>query len=134
MYLIDTNVWLERLLDQERRQEVGTFLASIPASRLIISDFSFHSIGVILDRLEKLDVLMIFVQDIFIDHNVVLATVEPESMASVVGVMKHYSLDFDDAYQYVSAELLDARIISFDKDFDRTQRGRMTPGEILSEL
>lgn len=26
MYLVDTNIWLERLLDQERSAEVGRFL------------------------------------------------------------------------------------------------------------
>jgi hypothetical protein len=25
MYLVDTNIWLERLLDQERSEEVGQF-------------------------------------------------------------------------------------------------------------
>lgn len=51
MYLVDTNIWLERLLDQEKSEEVGRFLAKTPTNRLIISDFSLHSIGVILDRL-----------------------------------------------------------------------------------
>lgn len=27
MYLVDTNIWLERLLDQERSAEVGRFLS-----------------------------------------------------------------------------------------------------------
>ncbi len=30
MYLVDTNVWLERLLDQEKSVEVGEFLLSSP--------------------------------------------------------------------------------------------------------
>ena len=34
MYLIDTNVWLERLLSQERSDEVGTFLAGMPGQVL----------------------------------------------------------------------------------------------------
>ncbi len=34
MYLVDTNIWLERLLDQERSAEVGQFLSRIPADRL----------------------------------------------------------------------------------------------------
>jgi len=27
MYLVDTNIWLERLLDQEKSEEVGEFPA-----------------------------------------------------------------------------------------------------------
>ncbi|MCB9446471.1 MAG: VapC toxin family PIN domain ribonuclease, partial [Ardenticatenaceae bacterium] len=61
MYLVDTNIWLERLLDQEKSAEVGMFLAKMPTNQLIISDFSLHSIGVILDRLDKQTVFSEFV-------------------------------------------------------------------------
>lgn len=30
MYLVDTNIWLERLLDQERSDEVARFLDHVP--------------------------------------------------------------------------------------------------------
>lgn len=52
MYLVDTNIWLERLLDQARSEEVGQFLAHIPSEQIFISDFAFHSIGVVLGRLK----------------------------------------------------------------------------------
>jgi len=29
MYLVDTNIWLERLLDQEKSDEVGEFLSAV---------------------------------------------------------------------------------------------------------
>jgi len=45
--------------------------------------------------------------------------------------MEKFKLDFDDAYQYVAAEKYDLIIISFDADFDITERGRKTPKEIL---
>lgn len=51
MYLVDTNVWLERLLDQSRSAEVGQFLGAIPSDQLLMSGFTLHSIGIILDRL-----------------------------------------------------------------------------------
>ena len=53
MYLVDTNIWLERLLDQERSAEVGQFLAQTPTGQLMMSDFTLHSIGIILDQLGK---------------------------------------------------------------------------------
>lgn len=46
--LVDTNVWLERLLDQEKSKVAAHFLDSTPTEWLFVSDFSLHSIGVIL--------------------------------------------------------------------------------------
>lgn len=133
MYLVDTNVWIERLLDQERSAEVGQFLAQTPTGQLMMSDFTLHSIGVILDRLGKRHVLLQFVDDVFIQGGVTLASVQPETMHHLVGAMEQFGLDFDDAYQYVAAEQVDAVIVSFDSDLDRTDRNRRTPGEILRE-
>ena len=66
MYLIDTNIWLERLLHQEKSE------------------------------------------------------------------MDQFDLDFDDAYHYVAAEKYGLTIVSLDRDFDQTERGRKTPDEVLS--
>jgi len=38
MYLLDTNIWLERLLEQERATEVSQFLEAVPGSELDITD------------------------------------------------------------------------------------------------
>ncbi len=45
--------------------------------------------------------------------------------------MEQFTLDFDDAYQYVAAQQSNAVIVSFDKDFDRTDYGRQTPASII---
>ncbi len=58
MYLVDTNVWLERLLGQERSKEVGRFLASTSSERLFVTDFAFHSIGIVLGKLNQNDALL----------------------------------------------------------------------------
>jgi predicted nucleic acid-binding protein len=58
MYLVDTNVWLERLLAQQRAAEVARFLNDTPSENLWITDFSFHSIGVLLTRLKQGDALV----------------------------------------------------------------------------
>ena len=131
MYLVDTNVWLERLLDQARSAEVGQFLDSIPSEQLFITDFAFHSVGVILSKLQRREALLRFVQDAFIDGAVVLLHLEPEDTQSLVHVIERFNLDFDDAYQYVAAEKHNLTLVSFDSDFDRTQRGRKTPVAVL---
>lgn len=131
MYLIDTNIWLERLLDQEKSADVGRFLETVPPSQMIISDFSLHSIGVILSRLNKHDFYATFVDDVLLQGGVSLRTVPLASIERMVEVMKSLSLDFDDAYQYVVAELAQATIVSFDKDFDKTDLTRKTPLELI---
>jgi len=131
MYLVDTNIWLERLLDQDRSAEVGRFLAQTSTDQLLMTDFTLHSIGVILDRLGQRAVLLRFVDDVFVQGEVVLVSVRPAAMHRLVSVIEQFNLDFDDAYQYVAAEQAEAAIVSFDGDFDRTDRRRQTPADIL---
>ncbi|MBM4287817.1 MAG: type II toxin-antitoxin system VapC family toxin [Deltaproteobacteria bacterium] len=127
MYLIDTNVWLERLLDQQRAEEVGRFLDRTPPEYLLITDFALHSIGVILTRLKQPQALVKFVQDLFLEGAVGLVRLEPEDLVGLVGVMERFNLDFDDAYQYLAAEKHRLTLVSFDSDFDQTEMGRMAP-------
>ena len=49
----------------------------------------------------------------------------------VIRAIERFNLDFDDAYQYRLAELYNLRIVSFDSDFDKTERGRVTPRDAL---
>jgi predicted nucleic acid-binding protein len=131
MFLLDTNVWLERLLDQSGSKDVGIFLEKYPSDQLIITDFSFHSIGVILNRLHNEKLFLDFTDDILVRGGVVVGSLRAEEMKAVVSVIKKYKLDFDDAYQYCVAEKLNAIIVSFDKDLDRTSLGRKKPADFI---
>jgi predicted nucleic acid-binding protein len=134
MYLVDTNVWLERLLDQEKSEEVGQFLDRIPSEHLAITDFAFHSIGVVLSRLSPTEALLRFVEDVFIAGDVALIRLQPEDMQHLLETMEGFSVDFDDAYQHAAAEKHDLIIASLDSDFDQTELGKKSPAEILAEL
>jgi len=131
MYLIDTNIWLERLLDQDKSKDVGNLLGRVPSEQLFITDFTFHSICLILCKLQKRDALKQFVRDAFVDGSVSLIHLAPRHIDGVISVMRKYSLDFDDAYQYSAAEQYGLTIISFDSDFDRTDNGRKTPEQAI---
>jgi predicted nucleic acid-binding protein len=133
VYLVDTNVWLERLLDQTRANEVGHFLDRISSERLFITDFAFHSIGVVMVRLDRKDGLSRFVQDTLIEGAVSLIHLEPGDTQHLLRIIEQFGFDFDDAYQYSAAEKYDLTIVSFDSDFDRTPRGRKTPAEIKKD-
>lgn len=130
MYLIDTNIWLERLLEQDRSREVHAFLTRLPSEQLCVTDFTFHSIGVILGRLKRTEAFRDFVQDVFIDGAVMIVALKTESMANVVEAMAQFRLDFDDAYQYVAAEIYQLTLVTFDGDFDRTDLVRKTPHQV----
>jgi len=132
VFLLDTNIWLERLLGQRQADIVGELLDTLSTSEMCMTDFTLHSIGVICNRLQQRDIFVQFVEDLLIDSDVLVVTVPPEGMKRVVEVMNNSNLDFDDAYQYVAAEREKAIIISFDKDFDKTEQGRWTPIQAIN--
>jgi predicted nucleic acid-binding protein len=51
-------------------------------------------------------------------------------LGEVVTAGKRFGLDFDDAYQYAVAERDGLIIVSYDSDFDRTEKRRKIPSEI----
>jgi len=53
-----------------------------------------------------------------------------EDLHFVEKASKAFNLDFDDAYQYATAEIYNLNLVSFDTDFDKTKRGRLTPEKI----
>ena len=132
MFLLDTNIWLERLLGQEQSEIVAKLLDTLSTSEMCMTDFTLHSIGVICNRLRQRDVFVQFVQDALMDGDVLMVIIPTDGMKRVVEVMNNFGLDFDDAYQYVAAEREKAVIISFDKDFDKTEQGRWTPMQAIN--
>ncbi len=131
MYLIDTNIWLELLLQQEKAGEVLSFFQTVDASSLAITDFTLYSIGIILTRLKKYDALDDFVADTLEDNSVIRICLDPSGLRRIPSIQKQFSLDFDDAYQYVAATENGLILVSFDTDFDKTPLGRKNPVEII---
>ena len=131
MFLLDTNIWLERLLGQRQAEVVAELLDHLSPSDMCMTDFTLHSIGVICNRLKQRDTFVRFVDDVLINSDVLLVSIPANKMKRVVEIMDRFGMDFDDAYQYVAAELEKATIVSFDKDFDKTEQGRLTPMQVL---
>lgn len=134
MYLIDTNVWLERLLDQELSKEIGVFFKEVSASELFITEFALYSIGILLTHEKRINDLLLFLKEAIDEPEVGVIRLNIADYRMVTKVVDEYNLDFDDAYQYTAAEKFDLTIISLDTDFDRTERGRKTPGQVLAGL
>jgi len=131
MYLIDTSIILELLLDQEKADEVERFLRNTPPESLHLSEFTLYSSGIVLLRRKMHDTFLRSVDDLLVTGGVRLVRLGVEDMQTIVQAARKFDLDFDDAYQYVAAEKYNLTIVSFDGDFDRTERGRKSPAEVL---
>ncbi|MBN1106553.1 MAG: PIN domain-containing protein [Deltaproteobacteria bacterium] len=118
MYLVDTNVFLEILLGQEKKEACKRFLQDTAAG-MSLSDFSLHSVGVILFRYNKEGFFLDFIRDTL--PRIRLLSLPPESYSQVVSARRGHGLDFDDAYQYALAKQFGLRIVTMDRDFERTR-------------
>ena len=130
--LIDTNVFLEIILEQEKSEAARDLLAKTEGHEFFISDYSLHSIGLLLFRRKQHEVFQKFLHDITVNAGVTVASVSVDDMGAITDAARKFRLDFDDSYQYATAEKHDLTLVSFDSDFDRTERGRVTPEEILN--
>jgi len=134
MYLLDTNILLEVLLDQEKADDVEKLLRGGMVTGFHLTNFSFYSTGIRLFREKRFDLFTRVVDDIIGRGSFQVVGLAMTDMAALADVSRQYRLDFDDAYQYVAAKKHDLMLVSFDADFDRTARGRKTPAEILKTL
>jgi len=124
MYLLDTSIILELLLDQRKADEVERFLRNTPPEHLYLSEFALYSLGIILLRHGMHAIFLQLVEDLLMTGAIGVARLGLEDMGDVVHAARRFDLDFDDAYQYAAAEKYNLAILSFDDDFDRTERGR----------
>ena len=134
MYLLDTNILLEILLEQSKAAEATKLIQGVESSKLHISEFSLYSIGLKLFRLKRHEVLTKLVADLIVQGGVQVIRLDVIDMANMVNAAQKFSLDFDDAYQYVAAEKHNLSLVSFDSDFDRTEHGRKTPDQVLKDV
>lgn len=130
MYLLDTNIFLELLLDQKESVSVRALLSSRNPEELGISDLAFHSIGIILYQKNAAHLFSDFIEDLFGEGGITIFALGSEDIKRVEQVSQSFRLDFDDAYQYVAAEKFSLALVSFDTDFDRTDRKRIVPADI----
>lgn len=118
MYLIDTNIFLEILLQQDKSKDCKIFLDK-NIGFLNISDFSLHSIGVILYRNKKEAIFLKFISDIL--PKIGLIPLPKDDYKEVANIKKKYELDFDDSYQYCICKRFNLKLITMDKDFKKVK-------------
>ncbi len=117
-YLIDTNVFLEILLDQDKKELCKKCLTD-RLEKIAISDFSLHSVGVILFRNKKFELFNSFVNDVL--PQIEILTLQYKQYPEISKIANQFKLDFDDAYQLTIASVKNLIIITMDKDFEKVR-------------
>jgi predicted nucleic acid-binding protein len=116
MKLADTNIFLEILLKQKKSEKCKGLLIH-NSSSLFISDFSLHSIGVILLRNKKYGLFREFLDDIL--PKIRILSLPTDAYELLADAAERFNLDFDDAYQYTIAKQFDLEIATIDQDLKR---------------
>jgi len=131
MLLIDTNVFLELFLGQEKAEECEKFLQEISMGELeaVVSKFTIHAIEASLNNSALILTFLRNVQN-SLGLDVYETSIEEEMAASML--MDKIKLDFDDAMQYYLAKKLGVEaIVSYDKHFDVVDIRRKEPSGFL---
>ncbi|MGQ4892014.1 MAG: type II toxin-antitoxin system VapC family toxin [Candidatus Njordarchaeia archaeon] len=135
MYLVDTNIFLEVMLSQERKEECKRLLRAIKNGKItaVITDFSVYSIMILMYRLKKVDEIETFLSSLVAYRGLHIYSLSLMDKINVVRVVKEKGLDVDDAIQYAVGLALKVKgIISFDKHFDNLEIPRLEPRNLLS--
>ncbi len=134
MYLIDTNIFLEVLLDQERSAECQELLETLQNREVLfyVSSFTIHSIEVILERNELYEPLMDFLYDIHKTKGLKRFDTDTLEEMEAIKLAQKLNLDCDDAIQYYICKTYNFKIVSFDKHFDSTDVERIEPKDIFT--
>lgn len=117
-YLIDTNIFLEIILQQDKSNICKSFLED-NIENLHLSDFSLHSIGVILFKQNRAELFQKLVKDIL--PKVKLLSLPKQNYHNLANLKRDFNLDFDDAYQFSLSNYYKLTIVTMYKDFNKVK-------------
>jgi len=115
-FLFDTNIFLEVLLGQEKNESCKELLVDFKGT-IFLSEFSIHSIGIILFRQKKFAFFDSFITDIA--NNGTIISLPLKRYPQISTIAQKYQLDFDDAFQTAVAFEHKLGIITIDSDFKK---------------
>ena len=121
-------------LNQAKAKDSLDFLEKVDTGELraFVTDFTIHSLAVVLERAGKASALpQIFASlSAFQGLSLLQASLMEES--EIAFLARQIGLDFDDAYQAYFAQRMQAKIVSYDRHFDRVST-RCEPIDFLSD-
>lgn len=116
MKLAHANILLEIFLKQKKSEICKNFLSK-NTTGLFISDFSRHSIGIVLLKSKAMDVFRKFLADTL--PSIQILSLPANTHESLFKAAREFALDLDDAYQHVLAKNFNLKIAMMDQDFRR---------------
>ncbi|MEK6850351.1 MAG: type II toxin-antitoxin system VapC family toxin [Nanoarchaeota archaeon] len=121
--LIDTNIFLEFLLEQEKAEKAFLFVSSVSSkekSRAYISDFNVDSILIAMaHNNSKIEKMKEFLNNIINSEGLIVYDITIGDRLKAVKFMEKYKLDYEDALTLQAAiSTKSEEIVSFDKHFD----------------
>ena len=134
--LIDTNIFIEICKNQKKGQVCATLLGAIAREsvpeKIYMTKFSLDGMLAMLSHKYSAfleDLLLLVHQDkikIF-DHRT-------EDNLMILSVKDKLDLDYDDACQFLATHVLGTYLVTYDKDFDKTDLPTKTPEEVIKAL
>jgi len=115
-YLVDTNIFVEILLQQTKEADCINFVTS-NFHDIAISQYSIHSIALICYRKKNITLFTTFVNDII--DNIEVITLNNAALKDIENIILQYRLDYDDAYQLKAAQLNNFELVTMDQDFSK---------------
>ncbi|MEM2282198.1 MAG: type II toxin-antitoxin system VapC family toxin [Candidatus Hadarchaeales archaeon] len=133
MYLLDTNIFLEVLLSGPRKEECRKFLELVwrGDAEGVVTDFTIHSILIIMGRLKRWKELSTFLSSLLAYRGLKIHWTSISDELRAIDLSRGRGLEVEDAMQYSVAvgERVEA-IVSLDKHFDGLDVPRVEPKDI----
>jgi uncharacterized protein len=113
--LIDTNIFLEVLLEQKRWKLCEEVLRKHKGESAL-TDFALHSIGIVLLGRQESALFNAFLDDVLVRND--LLTLPSNEYARLISIHQKHRLGFDDAYQLAAAEHYTLELLTLDRHFE----------------
>lgn len=93
-YLIDTNIFLEVLLEQDDNDSCLTLLRLIEEGKIqaIVTSFALHSIAIILEKLKGIDSYRDFLEVITVSEGLMTYSTTPQDEIEICNISKKFNL------------------------------------------
>jgi predicted nucleic acid-binding protein len=122
MYLLDTNIFLEILLGQQKQEVCKKFIIK-NQGKCFISDFTLYSIGIALFRKNLFEEYEIFFNEVA--STLFLRSLSLSRQTQLAKTAKKLKFDYDDAYQYEVAKQFELIVVTMDNDFKRLKESEV---------